>query len=142
LGNSHFTNPTGLDQVGNYSSASDLVKLAYLVTKDSVIKEITSTALASITSSDGVVINLKNTNKLLGTNNITGIKTGSTELAGENLIASTNVSGHTVITAVLGSSDRFNDTLVLIREIGRVYRWQVESNLNLGPILGISNTGE
>lgn len=139
LTGSHFTNPTGLDEAGNYTTAADLARLAVLVTADPAIAEITSTARAVIANVAGTkTYNLYSTNRLLGVAGIDGIKTGQTEQALENLIASSSLE-HRVVTVVLGSIDRFGDTLKLLTEIRRVYRWQVDPYQNLGASLRDTN---
>ncbi|HEX8932497.1 MAG TPA: hypothetical protein VF810_05040, partial [Patescibacteria group bacterium] len=57
---------------------------------------------------------LYNLNKLLGFNGVTGIKTGTTEGAGEVLVTSVVNKGHTFIIVVMNSTDRFADTETLI----------------------------
>lgn len=141
LKNTHFANPTGLDQDGNFSSAADLAHLASLVTKDPVLASIVATKEKTITDLSGQSYHLKSTNELLGLFGVDGIKTGQTELAGENLIASATLGTHRVITVVLGSSERFIDTLSLLAEIRRVYSWEVEGNWDLPATLGASKTG-
>lgn len=143
LTGSHFTNPTGLDEDRNYTTALDLARLTDLVMTDEVIAKIVRLPSVTIYSTDGSVSKrLVSTNKLLGQAGIDGVKTGSTESAGENLIVSANLSGHRIIVVVLGSSDRFSDTRSLLGEITRVYRWKVEDDLYLGTILGESDTRE
>jgi D-alanyl-D-alanine carboxypeptidase (penicillin-binding protein 5/6) len=133
LNDSHFTNPTGLDEKGNLISAANLAWLGKLTTADPAIAQLVRTPSTQIFTVDGSrSFYLTSTNKLLGVAGIDGIKTGQTELAGGNLIASTSISGHRVITVVLGSTDRFAETLKLIAEIRRIYSWEVETNRNLG----------
>jgi len=139
LKDTQFSNPEGLDDLGNFSSAADLSRIAAIVTQDPLLAQITRTQSYQVSSLQGDTFQLTNTNKLLGQNGIDGIKTGTTADAGGNLIASANLSGHRVITVVIGSSDRFSDTLSLLSEIGRVYRWEVESNFNFRPVLGVDN---
>lgn len=143
LKDSHFTNSTGLDQERNYTTAADLARMTELVLRDGVIAKIVKTTSITISSVDKTSSKfLKNTNKLLGQAGVDGVKTGSTEAAGENLIVSANLSGHRVIAVVLGSSDRFTDAINLLAEIARVYRWEIEDDLYFGAVLGDSNTGE
>ena len=123
LTDTHFANPHGLDDPSNYSTAHDLALLAKYAMTDPVLSQIVSTASFSFTSPDGQTYHLKSTNQLLGQDGVTGIKTGSTDMAGENFIARATISGHQVITVVLGSRDRFADTHQLLLEILKVYRW-------------------
>lgn len=128
LSSTHFVNTNGLDDPGNYSTARDLARLALKVMTDPLLSKIVDTSTYSVTSIDGQSYRLKSSNELLGKYGVTGIKTGTTDFAGENFVARASVSGHTIITVVLGSSDRFTDTAKLLQEIKRVYRWPSPSN--------------
>jgi D-alanyl-D-alanine carboxypeptidase len=143
LTGSHFTNPTGLDEDRNYITSLDLARMTDLILADEVITKIVGLSSATIHSADGTISKkLVNTNKLLGQNGVDGVKTGSTESAGENLIVSAALAGHHIIAVVLGSTDRFSDMKTLLGEITRVYRWQVENDLYFGTILGESDSRE
>lgn len=143
LKDTHFTNPTGLDQENNYTSSADLARLASLVTQDQEIAKITSTRSYTIRSQDGTSsFSFDNTNKLLGLVGVDGIKTGSTELARQNLILSSNFAGHRIISVVLGSEDRYGDSLNLLGELRRIYRWEVDGDRDFGATLGISDTAK
>lgn len=140
LKGTHFANPMGLDDPENYSTAHDLAWIAELVTTDPEVAAIVATSSSVITTKDGQQFVLNSTNKLLGSNGINGVKTGTTNEAGQNLIASQLMSGHHIITIVLGSHDRFGETQSLLAEIARVYRWQVEADRGLSPTLRNGNT--
>ena len=118
--NSHFTNPAGIDQEGNFSTAWDI---ALLLSAAQNYKEIVSTvSLGNETvnwSSEGEVISKKiyTTNQLYGVNPYSkGFKTGITDLA-KQCFAGYFVypNGNSVMTVVLGSEDRFTDTAKLER---------------------------
>lgn len=124
LSNTHFQNPAGFDAVGHYSSAYDLAKIATLVTKSPTLSRVVSTKETSITSVDQNKSHyLKNLNQLLGENGVIGIKTGFTELAGENLVGLVERDGHKVLTVVLSSNDRFGETKNLMDWIYNNYSW-------------------
>ena len=109
LSHTHFTNPTGLDEVGHYSSASDLARLADYAMKDPEFARIVGTENAVISSR--VVTNV---NELLGkVPGVLGIKTGYTDAAGQSLVTLVD-QGRPVIIVVLGSTDRFVDTEKII----------------------------
>jgi serine-type D-Ala-D-Ala carboxypeptidase (penicillin-binding protein 5/6) len=114
LMNTHFVNPSGLDEAGHNSTASDLSQLAKLLVSDPVLKDIVGTRYTTVTSANGHVYALYNTNTLLGQDGITGIKTGHTNEAGDCLISLETINGHEIITTLLGSSDRFGETESLI----------------------------
>ncbi len=124
LENTHYANTSGLDNAGAYSTAHDLLVLSSHLLEDEGVREIVKNATYEVSSEDGQVHSLKSTNILLGQLGIAGLKTGTTPLAGECLIAfATNEEGHEILTVVLGSSDRFIDTKILVDWIYRAYTW-------------------
>jgi D-alanyl-D-alanine carboxypeptidase (penicillin-binding protein 5/6) len=125
LKNTHFLNPTGLDEVGHYSSAADLARIADHLLGSEYLAKIVSTENAVVSSSDlSVYHSLSNVNELLGkVSGVVGIKTGFTDLAGESLITLVNRDGREVIISLLGSTDRFSDTEKLIEWIYSSFTW-------------------
>lgn len=126
LTETHFQNPIGLDNKDNYSSAYDIATLArYIYQKDfvrksAVIKE------KEVKSVDGITVHkLKSTNELLDSYlKIKGLKTGTTDKAGQCLVAiAENDAGNEIITVVLGSPARFTESKVLIDWTFRAYTW-------------------
>jgi D-alanyl-D-alanine carboxypeptidase (penicillin-binding protein 5/6) len=95
---------TGLD-AGNVSTASDLIELGRLALANPVVAQIVGTA--SINLHDVGLV--ENSNELLGTAGVTGIKTGTLDLFGANLLFSAvqtiGASQVTVIGVVLGGTD-------------------------------------
>ncbi len=118
LTNTHYGDPTGLDDDGDYTTVVDLAHLAsYAITNPTFVK-VTSTKQKTIyTSNFGVQYQLTNLNKLLGIDGVTGIKTGTTEAAGEVLVTSMKKNGHTYIIIVMDSAHRFADTEKLLQYI-------------------------
>ena len=111
----HYSDPSGLDDDGNYTTAKDLARLASLAIKNPKIKSIVATKKKPITSIDGsVTYQLENLNKLLGYFGINGLKTGFTQGAGGVLVTSREEGGRTYIIVVIKSEDRFVDTLNLV----------------------------
>lgn len=93
--NTKFLNPHGLDNLERsvpYSSAADLAKLTSYAMADSAFRFYVSQRERKITiySANGgqSAYLLRNTNELLGVNSIDGVKTGTTQRAGECLIIS------------------------------------------------------
>ncbi|MCK4799839.1 D-alanyl-D-alanine carboxypeptidase, partial [Candidatus Parcubacteria bacterium] len=84
LENTNFSNPTGFDSEGNYSTAYDIAQLFDYASDKPLIWEILRTQRLNLTSLDKKTKHrLKNTNLLLGRlKNITGGKTGLTDEAG------------------------------------------------------------
>lgn len=111
----HYADPAGLDDDGNYTTVIDLIHLASYAIKNPIFAQIISTKSRIITSIDGkekyILINL---NKLLGQDGVGGIKTGYTEGAGEVLVTLKKERDHNFILAVMKSNDRFTDTQKLL----------------------------
>ncbi|HWE32859.1 MAG TPA: D-alanyl-D-alanine carboxypeptidase family protein [Solirubrobacteraceae bacterium] len=104
LTHTHYSTPIGLDTPGNYSSASDLVKLAdYLLTHSRFFARIV--AEPSATLDTGPQHHVVNRNDLVARFKwINGVKTGHTNGAGYVLVASATRGGLTLLSAVLGTS--------------------------------------
>jgi D-alanyl-D-alanine carboxypeptidase (penicillin-binding protein 5/6) len=118
LHDTHYANPVGLDEPGNYSSAADLVKLALVLRQRPFFR--TTTDLATVTLRSGSRIrHLVNRNALVRTvPYVNGVKTGHTNSAGYILIGSATRNGVTLISAVLADrseSARDTDSLRLLR---------------------------
>lgn len=115
LYNTHFSDPTGLDDDGDYTTVVDMAHLAAYAIQNKTFAKITGTKEKYITNlAYSRQYPLYNLNKLLGVNGVTGIKTGTTEGAGEVLVTSTVENGHTYIVVVMNSQDRFTDTATLL----------------------------
>lgn len=125
LRNSNFLNPSGLDQMGHYSSASDLARLADSLMSDDYLRRIVSAENAVVASTNGQIIHpIANVNQLLGKiPGVLGVKTGWTDLAGESLVTLINRDGHEVIISLMGSGDRFTDTQTLIDWVYSSFSW-------------------
>lgn len=110
LKNTNFENCTGLDDetTNHYSSAYDLAVIACNVMKYDLVKNYSTVWLDSLR---GGKTELNNTNKLVNTyNGITGLKTGTTSIAGFCLCATAERDGIGFVSVVLGaenSDDRF-----------------------------------
>ncbi len=124
IGAVHFTNPSGLSDQDNYASAEALVKLAKIALKNQDFSKLVSTNHTVITNLAGKTYDLTSTNQLLPDLRIKGIKTGFTAAAGQSFLALAEIKGHSVITVVLNSPDRFTETLQLLNWIERNYTWE------------------
>lgn len=114
----HFSDPAGLEDFGDYTTALDLGRLASVAMKNEKFSQIVSTKYKIITTIDGSrSFELRNLNKLLGTNGVSGIKTGFTDEAGGVLVTSTQKNGKKIIVVVMKSQDRFQDTEELLSSI-------------------------
>lgn len=126
LEDTHFDNPAGFDSPTNYSSAYDLLQIGIAAMQNAKLGRVFSTKETSVTSIDKTQIHiLKNLNKLLNQNGVLGIKTGTTEKAGESFVGLIKKNGHTILTVMLNSNDRFGETKELIDWIFTNYSWQV-----------------
>lgn len=113
-------------QLQNFSSAYDLTVLARYAYGKSFIRRAAVKKEMEITSVDGKIKHqLKNTNELLGSYlTVLGLKTGTTDEAGECLIAIVeNDQGHDILTVVLNSPNRYNETKLLADWVFRAYKW-------------------
>jgi len=119
LSSTRFANAHGLDAAGQVTSATDLVTLARTALQDPNIAEIV--AVRSITIGGR---QLENTNELLGTyDGVNGVKTGTTDEAGECLVASVTRDGRTTLLVELGSTDRFGDARKLLDYAAEAFVW-------------------
>lgn len=124
--NTHFINPAGFDDRFQYSTAKDLAILAKVAISNPLIAKIVATKSTVVTDYSGIkTYYLENVNKLLGiVNGVEGVKTGQTEGALEILITKTTRNGDSIITSVLGSHDRFDESKKLIEWAFTNYRWE------------------
>jgi len=126
LTNTHFSNPTGLDNGSQYSTVRDLIAVSRYAMQNPVFSEIVGTKKKEITSVNGNKhYQLTNTNELLGVvDGVAGVKTGWTENARENLVTYIRKDDKEIMIAVLGSQDRFGETKELIDWIFDNFVWQ------------------
>jgi D-alanyl-D-alanine carboxypeptidase (penicillin-binding protein 5/6) len=114
---SHFANPNGLP-ANQYSTASDLAKIAMAVYRNPTLRRIIATKYYTFHFDNGSVELLKNTNHTLENNSFcNGMKTGYTEKSKHCLISSGSYQGHDVITVILGTPNRsklFSDSADLL----------------------------
>jgi serine-type D-Ala-D-Ala carboxypeptidase (penicillin-binding protein 5/6) len=115
LSNTLFSEPTGLDDDGNFTTVVDLARLASVAVSKQDFAKIISTQQKVITNQNKTKqYVLGNLNRLLGTNGVNGVKTGTTEGAGEVLVTSAIQHGRLFIIVVMNSQDRFSDTSSLL----------------------------
>ena len=110
LFNTSFTDAAGLDGE-DYTTPIELARLASFAIKNELFSQVVAKKQAIITTADGLSsYSISNLNKLLGVDGINGIKTGFTNEAGQVLVGSKTSDGHTLISVVMNSKDRFSDT--------------------------------
>lgn len=106
--NSNFVDPCGFDATGQYTTASDLLKLAKASHSVPLIAQLAMTPEAQLQTRAGRAIKFSSTNHLLGRLDGTeGLKTGNTSQAGQCLIAYVRRPGHDVWLVMLGGSERW-----------------------------------
>ncbi len=124
--NTHFDNPAGFDSANHYSSAYDLLLIGKEAMKNARLGTVFSTKETSVTSIDKTQSHvLKNLNKLLKEDGVLGMKTGTTEMAGESFVGLIERDNQTILTVMLNSQDRFGETKNLLDWIFKNYTWKV-----------------
>jgi D-alanyl-D-alanine carboxypeptidase len=124
LSQTHFNNPAGLDEDGQQATARDLTVIAKELLKNNQLKQLVSTPYKKIEGQDWVY-DLYNSNQLLGKiQGVAGVKTGTTELAGEVLVTLVERDGHQILLTLMNSKDRYLDTSRLIAWILNNYEWK------------------
>lgn len=137
--NSHFSTPDGWDDKAQYTTARDLLTLTQCVLEIPELAAIAGTARRQVALSSGYTITWKNSNLLLQKSSryydprVTGLKTGTTDRAGNCLIACAAQGERRIITIVLGcSTDRQRYTMT---------KKLLESALGAAPTAQQSRTG-
>jgi D-alanyl-D-alanine carboxypeptidase len=120
LTQTHFTSAHGLDDPAQTISAADLITLTQAALAYPEFAEIVAKASADVAGHA-----LTNTNELLASYpGADGIKTGTTDEAGECLAASVTRDGHRVLLALLGSTDRYGDARALLDYAAAGWQWR------------------
>lgn len=145
----HFVNPHGIDDNVKslpYSTAEDMARLSRYAMNKASFRFYVSQKTRQISFQRGAKAHgymLRNTNELLGTNGIDGVKTGRTARAGECLVLSANrepevikqgqgaiVNQRHIILVLLGSTDRFGEGAGLIARGWQLYdQWAAAGRL-------------
>ena len=127
MSDSNFLDPAGLNDDA-YSTSEDLVKLIRYSFKYDLIWEILTEKSIVVRSTDGKIEHkVESTDQLLGViPDIFGGKTGNTDKALGCMILVVNVpdKNDKLISVVLGSRSRFDDTKKLIDWVKESYRWE------------------
>ena len=117
-----FRNPDGIDAEGHLTTAADLLKISLYALEQPLIAETVASTEVTTTFQSGQTKTWQNSNKLLeggayayaGT---CGMKTGSTDGAGNCLISCATRDGRTVLCILLGADTdfiRYNETIELL----------------------------
>ncbi|REJ32806.1 MAG: D-alanyl-D-alanine carboxypeptidase [Bacillota bacterium] len=107
-----FANAHGLDDPNHYSTAHDLALLSMVAMRLPTFSQVVRTPHFQAQS---ISASWRNTNRLLWSfEGIEGVKTGTTGGAGYCLVAAASRDGMRLISVVLGSPDRWNDSVRLL----------------------------
>lgn len=130
LHNTHFVTPNGLPNVNHYTTAYDLSVIGREALNYPWVSSTLSKKKASFKTSGNVTINLKNTNKLLGTDGCIGGKTGYTDASGRCFVAMYERNGRKIIGVILKSEMDTKDTIVF-DEMKRIidYSYAIEKTI-------------
>lgn len=128
MSSTNFSNPTGLDELDNsqYSTARDLYKLSKYVTSFPDLGDIVGTKFFTMRPiGKESFLTAVNTNRALWSiENSVGVKTGTTERAGEVLAYEYRDDSKDIFIIVMGSEDRFADTAKILDWIKEQYIWK------------------
>ncbi|WP_448575755.1 D-alanyl-D-alanine carboxypeptidase family protein [Thermomicrobium sp.] len=114
--------PDGDDIPEQTTSARDLLQLARATLDHPELAALVAlrTAQIRVGGPNARVLELRNTNELLGQLGVIGIKTGTTPEAGQCLVAAWRTSDErTFVAIVLGSQDRYGDVRAIIDWVAR-----------------------
>src|SRR5690349_22659323 len=100
LTDTHFVRPDGLDAPGHVSSARDVTRLARILMRHPIVRQIVRQKSAAIEG--GRTIYTRN-DLLYSYPGLIGVKTGHTDLAGWSEVAAARRDGVTVYATILGS---------------------------------------
>lgn len=118
LANTHYANPIGLDEQGNYSSARDLATLAERLLGNSFFARTVNRPRATLTSGAHVRRILNRNLLVRSVPMVDGVKTGHTAQARYVLVGAGARNGVRVLSVVLGEPSeaaRDADSLALLR---------------------------
>ena len=127
----HFANPNGLDDDGNYATARDLGRLAAAALQNETFRQVVSTKEYSFGDR-----HLTNHNKLLWRyDGAVGVKTGYTKAAGRLLVSAAERCGRQLIAVTINAPDDWNDHAAML-DYG-FSQMTTENLLSDGAALGV-----
>ena len=119
LDDTRFVRPDGLDVPGHYSSARDVVTLAWVAMREPLVRRLVRLREARIAGGRS----LTTWNDLLGSfPGLIGIKTGHTDKAGWCQVAAARRDGVTIYAVLLGSPERARRNA----DIAELLRWGLD----------------
>jgi D-alanyl-D-alanine carboxypeptidase (penicillin-binding protein 5/6) len=118
LTNTHYANPIGLDESGNYSTARDLVRLAVVLRTNRFFRTTTDRPSVRLTTGNRPRTFANRNTLVRSTDWVNGVKSGHTSQAGYVLVGAGRRNHVQLVSAVLGTSSvaaRDAATLALLR---------------------------
>lgn len=120
IGLSHTTvmNAHGLDADGHQSTALDMAQVANILLQDPVLEQIVNESSAQMVARSGEEYTVYTTNQLLDSAlEVYGVKTGTTDAAGECLLLRLKRGEYDYLVVIMGSTNRYGDARQLIHAI-------------------------
>lgn len=151
LKDSRFTVPDGTDAPNSYSCAHDVSMLAQKVMENDFLRSVVKEPGYRFTSvgPEARVYEKPTTNNLLGQYGVVGVKTGTTEEAGGNVVLAREVNGgaNTVLIAIIGADhsyadpaggveavdSRWDDATAIIGDMDTRFTWTAPNSDGLLP---------
>jgi D-alanyl-D-alanine carboxypeptidase (penicillin-binding protein 5/6) len=121
-----IANPIGADDAVNQrSTARDLVRATQRLMDDWLLSRFVATDYLIVNTGgpNARQIELNTSNGLLERSDVFGVKTGTEDLAGQCLITGFWRGDNQIIVVVLGSADRYADTLAVMEAVDNEFRW-------------------
>jgi D-alanyl-D-alanine carboxypeptidase (penicillin-binding protein 5/6) len=118
LEDTHYSTPVGLDSPSNYSTASDLARLAARLVRNRMLARIVNLPSARLRTGSHERRVINRNDLVVRYPFVDGVKTGHTNGAGYVLVGAAHGHGARVISVVLGTSSisaRDADSLALLR---------------------------
>ncbi len=116
--NTNFANPAGLDDAMQYSTPRDMAWLTLAAMRKPLFRKIVATRSATIFNEAGASYDLTNTNEMLHYNaSVLGVKTGTTDNAGQCLIIVFTERDRQYLLVLLKSNDRYTDAVNVLQAV-------------------------
>ncbi|MFC5531699.1 D-alanyl-D-alanine carboxypeptidase family protein [Cohnella yongneupensis] len=140
--NSHFMNPSGLDEPGHYASANDMARLAAYALHNPDFRAIVSTRVKTAPNpNDPWDYKWVNKNKMLTMyEGADGVKTGYTKKALRTLVSSATRGGQQLVVVTLNDGDDWSDHRKLLDYGFTHYPLaQIAAEGDAVPVAGVAN---
>jgi D-alanyl-D-alanine carboxypeptidase (penicillin-binding protein 5/6) len=126
MASSSFGNPIGMDDEQSWTTARDLVRASEAIFDDPLLQRIVGTQWANIAlgGPNARELVIENSNQFVLFDGAIGVKTGTTDAAGQNLINAFQYGEHVILTVVLGSNDRYLDTTLMLNAVAAGFQWR------------------